>query len=634
MTAGRETAPSGQARKPEWLKRRVPQARPFRATQALLDGLRLHTVCQEARCPNKGECYAAGTATFLILGDGCTRACRFCSVRHGRPVPVDADEPRRVAEAARQLGLRHVVITSVTRDDLPDGGAAHYAATIAAVRAAVPTATIEVLIPDLGGEDAALSRIFAARPDVLNHNLETVPRLYPTVRPQADYRRSLALLARAARWARASGNGSSGEVGRDEVGRDEVGGDRGPTGGDRSGHEVHGDGSRQGADDGPRAPATDHELRENLGDAEVTGNSAALASERPLVKTGFMLGLGERAEEVEELLRDCAAAGVDVVTIGQYLQPNETCLPVARYVPPDEFADLEAKGAAMRLRLIAAPFVRSSYHAGEVLAAARETESQVSAAAVRDGATAPSAPPRPAESRPVGASLRAVLLDVDGTIMRFGEIFSAEGYVATGARHGLVLDAGRWREGQVVALREYRERHKEVELVHDDEVFRLFAESVIRHMGGDDPAAVAAAAQEIIAAWDSLENFSLYDDVVPILTSLAAAGLACVLVSNTNRDLDAVVTRFGLERLVSATLSSAQAGYVKPSPRIFAAALRLVGVRPGEAIMVGDSYEEDYLGARGAGLSAVLLDREGRSPHACPTITTLAELPHFLGLSA
>ena len=207
-------------RKPAWLKLKAPAPRQYRATGALLDELELHTVCREARCPNKGECYASGTATFLILGDVCTRACRFCAVEgEGRTVSgsvtaagpspaaaavraLDPDEPRRVAEAARRLGLRHVVITSVTRDDLPDGGAAHFAAAVAAVRAAAPDATVEVLIPDLGGDQAALRAVLAARPDVLDHNLETVPRLYPDVRPQARYERSLELLARAAAWAR------------------------------------------------------------------------------------------------------------------------------------------------------------------------------------------------------------------------------------------------------------------------------------------------------------------------------------------------------------------------------------------------------------------------------------------------
>ncbi len=315
-------APPGPGRKPAWLKRRAPAPRRYRATGALLDELDLHTVCVEARCPNKGECFSAGTATFLILGDVCTRACRFCAVEddgvgsgpagaaEGRGACVlDGDEPRRVAEAARRLGLRHVVITSVTRDDLPDGGAAHFAATVAAVRAAAPGATVEVLIPDLGGDDAALRAVLAARPDVLNHNLETAPRLYPEVRPQARYDRSLELLTRAAAWA------------RDPAG----------------------------------APA-------RAGEA-----AASPAPARPLVKTGLMVGLGETADEVGDVLADAAAAGVDAVTIGQYLQPNAGCLPVARFVTPGEFVDYERRGREVGLTVVAAPFVRSSYRAGELL---------------------------------------------------------------------------------------------------------------------------------------------------------------------------------------------------------------------------------------------------------------------------
>jgi lipoyl synthase len=315
-------------RKPSWLKVKAPAPRQFRATGALLDELELHTVCREACCPNKGECYSSGTATFLILGDVCTRACRFCAVAHAGPAsavdpsrattglcPVDADEPRRVAEAARRLGLRHVVITSVTRDDLPDGGASGFAAAVEAVRARLPAATVEVLIPDLGGDEAALAAVLAARPDVLNHNLETVPRLYREVRPQADYERSLQLLRRTASWARDAASASS-------------------TGGPG------------------RASAP-------------PSVGAALA--RPLVKSGLMVGLGERTAEVEEALSDCAAAGVDAVTIGQYLQPDAGCLPVARYVEPAEFATYRERGAALGLQVAAAPFVRSSYRAGELV---------------------------------------------------------------------------------------------------------------------------------------------------------------------------------------------------------------------------------------------------------------------------
>ena len=299
------------ARKPDWLRVNLPPAREFRATAGLLERLRLHTVCDEARCPNRGECFAAGTATFLILGDECMRACRFCSVKHGKPDGVmDEDEPRRVAQAAVALGLRHVVVTSVTRDDLPDGGAGQFAATVAALRRALPDASVEVLVPDFGADAGALATVLVERPDVLNHNLETVPRLYPTVRPQAGYERSLALLRAAAEWARAA----------------------------------------------------------------VDGAAEPSCVPRPLVKTGLMVGLGETWEEVDAVLADCVDAGVGLVTVGQYLQPRRDCLPVLRFVPPAEFAALERRGAALGLRVSAAPFVRSSYHAGEVFrAAAAET---------------------------------------------------------------------------------------------------------------------------------------------------------------------------------------------------------------------------------------------------------------------
>ncbi len=333
--SGRPLTPGRHGGKPPWLKHRAPAPRQYRATGALLDELGLHTVCEEARCPNKGECFSAGTATFLILGDACTRACRFCSVQHtpagesrqadataaGPAQPlrcVDGDEPARVAQAAARLGLRHVVVTSVTRDDLPDGGASHFAATVAAVRAQVPGATVEVLISDLGGDEAALRAVLAARPDVLGHNLETVPRLYPQVRPQAAYARSLDLLRNAATWAR-------GEAPRDA-----------------------------GAERMAAAPAR-----------EVAPGRAA--PRRPLVKTGIMVGLGETATEVDEVLRDAAAAGVDLVTVGQYLQPGRDCLPVARFVEPQEFTSWEHRGAELGLAVTAAPFVRSSYRAGEAL---------------------------------------------------------------------------------------------------------------------------------------------------------------------------------------------------------------------------------------------------------------------------
>lgn len=303
----------GGRRKPAWLKQRTPAPGRYRATGALLDELDLHTVCREARCPNRGECYSAGTATFLILGDVCTRACRFCAVKgedkSGTPAgvcAVDPDEPRRVAEAARRLGLRHVVVTSVTRDDLEDGGAAQFAAVVAAVREALPGTTVEVLIPDLGGDRDALRTVLVACPDVLNHNLETVPRLYTLARPGASYRRSLELLARAAEWARSP-------------------------------------------------------------DVAPTSRRVRGAAARPLVKTGLMVGLGESADEVAALLADAAESGVDVVTVGQYLQPEAGCLPVRRYVPPAEFAALRRRGEELGMTVVAAPFVRSSYKAGELL---------------------------------------------------------------------------------------------------------------------------------------------------------------------------------------------------------------------------------------------------------------------------
>jgi lipoyl synthase len=189
---------SGPGPKPAWLKKRLPSAAALRQMEALLRERRLHTVCEGAACPNRGECFERGTATFLLMGPDCTRDCRFCNVGGAAPRPLDPAEPEMVADAAALMGLSHVVITSVTRDDLPDGGAAHFAETVRAVRRRLPEAGIEVLVPDFLGDPAAIDRVLDARPEVFNHNLETVPRLYPTVRPQADYRRSLEVLARAA----------------------------------------------------------------------------------------------------------------------------------------------------------------------------------------------------------------------------------------------------------------------------------------------------------------------------------------------------------------------------------------------------------------------------------------------------
>ncbi len=290
---------------PAWLWRAIsPQTEAaVERMQGLLADLDLHTVCQEARCPNLAECFGAGTATFLILGDRCTRACRFCAVGHGPPLPVDEAEPERVAEAAFRLGLQHIVVTSVTRDDLPDGGASAFAATVHAIRRRLPDACVEVLIPDLGGSYAALEEVMNSRPDVLNHNLETVPRLYPLVRPQADYQRSLSILAQ----------------------------------------------------------------------------TKALAPQI-VTKSGLMVGLGERVSEVMQVLSDLRAVGCDLLTIGQYLQPTERQLPVARYVPPEEFDGYREKAERMGFAGVAsAPLVRSSHQAGILLARARRMTGGVSA---------------------------------------------------------------------------------------------------------------------------------------------------------------------------------------------------------------------------------------------------------------
>ncbi len=267
------------------MKRRLPPGEAYGRVQALIARKGLHTVCQEARCPNLGECYARNTATFLILGDRCTRDCRFCAVTPGTPLPPDPEEPERVARAAAEMGLAYVVITSVTRDDLADGGAAHFAATITAVRRLLPPARVEVLIPDFQGRPEALLTVIRAAPDVINHNVETVPRLYPRVRPQADYRRSLELLSRVA----ASG-----------------------------------------------IPA----------------------------KSGLMLGLGERAEEVRSVLEELHRAGCRILTLGQYLQPSPAHLPVVSWVTPEEFEHWRRLASAIGFAEVAsAPLVRSSYRA-------------------------------------------------------------------------------------------------------------------------------------------------------------------------------------------------------------------------------------------------------------------------------
>jgi lipoic acid synthetase len=280
------------ARRPEWLRVRIRTDESFVKLRSMVGELRLNTVCQEARCPNIWECWNAGTATFMILGDTCTRSCGFCNVHSGKPkAGVDPQEPAHVAEAVERLKLSHAVITSVDRDDLPDGGATHFAEVIAAIRARVPSCGVEVLTPDFKRKDGALETVLDARPEVFAHNVETVPRLYKPVRPGSDYSGTVGLLRRAAERRDRDGSG----------------------------------------------------LR---------------------VKSSIILGLGERDDEVDEVMRDLRAAGVDVVTLGQYLQPTPKHLPVARWVHPDVFAGFRERGLAIGfLHVESGPLVRSSYHA-------------------------------------------------------------------------------------------------------------------------------------------------------------------------------------------------------------------------------------------------------------------------------
>jgi lipoic acid synthetase len=275
-------------RRPEWLKVRVPGGDNYFELKRLMRGLTLHTVCESARCPNIGECWGQRTATFMILGERCTRRCGFCAVPKGRPGgKVDWAEPERVAEAAANTGLKYVVVTSVDRDDLQDGGAAIFALTITALRRRVAGCKVEVLIPDFRGSDDALAVVLRAQPDILNHNVETVPRLYPVARRGSHYARSLRLLRRAREIA-------------------------------------------------PAIPT----------------------------KSGLMVGLGETCEEVCAVLEDLRDAGVDIVTIGQYLRPSGEQLPVARFYTPEEFAALQRQGLQLGLRHVeSGPLVRSSYHA-------------------------------------------------------------------------------------------------------------------------------------------------------------------------------------------------------------------------------------------------------------------------------
>jgi lipoic acid synthetase len=274
-------------RKPTWLRARLPGGPGYTAVRDLVEAQGLHTVCQSAQCPNLGECWARGTATVMILGNICTRSCHFCAIQTGRPTELDLGEPARVADAVARMGLRHVVVTSVARDELADGGASVWAATIRAVRHRNPRTAIEVLVPDFKGRLEDVDTVLAANPDIVNHNVETVERLQKPVRVQARYDRSRAVL----RHAKARGF---------------------------------------------------------------------------TTKTGFMLGLGERGEEVERTMRDLVGDRVDILTIGQYLQPTAQHLPVDRWVTPEEFDHWKQFGLAIGFGVVqSGPLVRSSYHADE-----------------------------------------------------------------------------------------------------------------------------------------------------------------------------------------------------------------------------------------------------------------------------
>ena len=278
--------------RPDWLKVRLPSGDNYFRLKGILRGFSLNTVCEEARCPNVAECWGQGTATFMILGDVCTRACGFCAVKTGLPQYLDREEPARVAEAVSAMGLAHAVVTSVNRDELRDGGASIFASTIEAIRSRCPETTIEVLIPDFKGSRESLETVLTAGPDILNHNVETVPRLYKRVRPGANFAQSVELLRRVKKIA----------------------------------------------------PGT-------------------------VSKTGMMLGLGESMDEVEAVIRELASdAAVDVLTLGQYLQPTPDHLPVVRFVHPDEFRELARRGMEMGFRHVeAGPLVRSSYHAANLV---------------------------------------------------------------------------------------------------------------------------------------------------------------------------------------------------------------------------------------------------------------------------
>ncbi len=285
-----ELAPvESREKRPEWLRAKLPAGPNYRELKQLMRSNNLNTVCEEAHCPNIGDCWERRTATFMILGSVCTRSCGFCAIDTGKPLVYDVLEPGRVAAAVAHLGLRHVVVTSVARDELPDGGAAIFARTIRAIHRRVSECSVEVLIPDFKGREASLCEVVSAGPEILNHNTETVPRLHRRVRVQAKYERTLELLARAKEM-----------------------------------------------------------------------------NPRMVTKSGIMVGLGERRDEIAQVLSDLRAARVDVLTVGQYLRPSKEHLPLERYYTPEEFAEIREEGLALGFSHVeSGPLVRSSYHADE-----------------------------------------------------------------------------------------------------------------------------------------------------------------------------------------------------------------------------------------------------------------------------
>jgi lipoic acid synthetase len=276
-------------RRPEWIKVRAPSGETYSKLQTLMRSKALHTVCEEAMCPNMGECWGTGTATFLMLGDVCTRTCGFCDIKHGQPTPLDWLEPERVAQAVKSMQLKHAVITSVNRDDRKDGGAPIFAMVIRRIRELHPGCSIDVLIPDFKGSLEALQIVMAARPEILNHNVETVPRLFKAVQPQDHFE-----------WAAA------------------------------------------------------------------TLSNAKMLDPEVLTKSGIMVGLGETIDEVKEVMRYQRSWGVDILTVGQYLQPSKKHLPIDRYYTLEEFAEIKEYGLSIGFRWVeSGPLVRSSYHAAE-----------------------------------------------------------------------------------------------------------------------------------------------------------------------------------------------------------------------------------------------------------------------------